>query len=232
MVSFDSQFYPYEKVYTGYNSFLGAQEIPYRVLMYLLDLPDKYGYEPADDNSRARVRLMKYLWHDGENPLRRPLPTTKEKLSILFDGNDPAPGACEGSENHPKGYRMFAQSFVGIAQTEAAASIKCYMGRVIPVSACAASIGITFEIFCNVNTETTTQTKAYARSYAIEQCIIEALNGVNMTGVGSFDFSRAAHLDNGSRPLFDGGTNVGRELKMSVMWMESESKTLSGADCD
>mgnify|MGYP003300989585 CR=1 FL=1 len=71
MVSFDSPFYPYEKV-QDFNTLKGAEEIPYKILMYLLDLPDRHGYEPVDDNSRARVRLIKYLYYDEPNPLARP----------------------------------------------------------------------------------------------------------------------------------------------------------------
>ena len=63
-----------------------------------------------------------------------------------------------------------------------------------------------------------------ASAYDMEQCIIEALNGVNLAGIGVCDFSRAAHADNGSRPVYDQtGTVVGRELKMSIHWAESEA---------
>ena len=98
------------------------------------------------------------------------------------------------------------------------------MGRIFSQTPFDARIGITFVISCNVNQETTTKTEAYARSYDMEQCIIEALNGVNLAGIGVCDFSRTAHADNGSRPVYDQtGTVVGRELKMSVHWAESEA---------
>ena len=64
----------------------------------------------------------------------------------------------------------------------------------------------------------------YDLSIAEVNCIIEALNGVNLAGIGVCDFSRAAHADNGSRPVYDQtGTVVGRELKMSIHWAESEA---------
>ena len=68
-VGFESPYYPYEKVQTGFNTLRGAEEIPAKILRYLLDLPDWKGYQPVDDNSRPRVRLAKYLYYDDANPL-------------------------------------------------------------------------------------------------------------------------------------------------------------------
>ena len=221
MQPFSSDTYPYERVQPGYTSFFGAQFIPLKILRYLLDLPDSKGYMPADDNSRARVRLAKYLWHDGENPLAEALPTPEEKLSLLYDGNRPSFDTEEMKTRHPKGYRLYAQEFWGQTQTDAQTTVKCYMGRVVPKDELSAYIGLTFEILCNSNQETNTKTDAYARSYNIEQCIIEALHGVNIAGVGTVELSRYAHADNGSRPIRDQGTNVGRELHLSILWMES-----------
>lgn len=223
MQPFSSDTYPYERVQPGYTSFFGAQFIPLKILRYLLDLPDSKGYMPADDNSRARVRLAKYLWHDGENPLAKALPTPEEKLSLLYDGNRPSIETEEMKARHPKGYRLYAQEFWGQSQTDAQTTVKCYMGRVVPKDELSAYIGLTFEILCNSNQETNTKTDAYARSYNIEQCIIEALHGVNIAGVGTVEFSRYAHADNGSRPISDEGTNVGRELRMSILWVESQA---------
>ena len=223
MLPFSADTYPYERVQPGYVAFSGAQFIPLKILRYLLDLPDSRGYVPTDDNARARVRLAKYLWHDGENPLAKALPTPEEKLSMLYDGNRPSLNTGEMKALHPKGYRLYAQEFWGQSQTDAQTTIKCYMGRVIPRDEYSACIGLTFEILCNSNQETNTKTDAYARSYDIEQCIIEALHGVNIAGVGTVEFSRYAHADNGSRPISDEGTNVGRELRMSILWMESQA---------
>lgn len=220
-VSFNSPTYPYERVQIGYSRFKGAEYIPYKLLMYLLDLPDADGYEPVDDNNRPRVRLAKYLWHDGARPLSEPLPTPAQKLSLLFNGDEPVLETAEQKANHPKGYRLFWQMFWGQSQTEAKTLVKCYLGRILPVDENMARIGVVFEILCNVNFESTTRTDAYDRSYAIEQCIIESLSGVNIAGIGVVDFARMSHPDNGSRPLADAGTVVGRELHVSLTWAES-----------
>lgn len=221
---FESPTYPYERVQTGFLTFRGAEEIPHKLLLYLMDLPDGAGYEPQDDNTRPRVRLMKYLWHDGEKPLGERLPTPAEKRSLLFDGNEPVVDTETMRRKHPKGYRLYWQRFWGEAQTEAKSTLKCYLGRIFAPDPFTAKIGVTFDILCSANQETTTRTDAYSRAYDMEQSIIEALHGVNLAGIGVCDFSRAAHADNGSRVIYDqSGTIVGREVKLSIAWAESEN---------
>ena len=59
MADFNSSFYPYEKVYPGYLTGIGSELIPDKLIRYLMDLPDAYGYQPADDNTRPREKQMK-----------------------------------------------------------------------------------------------------------------------------------------------------------------------------
>lgn len=224
MVSFDSPFYPYEKVYPGYSDFSGIEDIPRKVIFYLLDLPDRHGYEPIDDNSRPRVRLAKYLWHDGMRPLGEALPTREQKLSMLFDPYNPDLATDELRAAHPKGYRIFPQIFWGQSQTEAQTTLKVYMGRTKSSSPMRAELGVCFQILSNSNLESNAKSLAYSRCYAIEQAILEALHGVNMTGVGSFNFDSKGFYDSGARPISDEGNNVGRELFMSLTWMDGGSQ--------
>lgn len=221
MVDFNSPYYPYEKVITGANTFKGVEDIPYKLLMYLLDLPDSKGYVPTDDNNRPRVRLAKYLWYDGANPLNNPLPTPEQKLSLIFDPLNPVLDTDTQKEKHPKGYRMVWQKIIGQSQTETETEIKCYFARTIANTPFVDSIGIRFEISVNANYETNMKINAYERTVNIEQCIREALNGVNITGIGVVNFSRMAHIDNGSGYLYDYGTNVGRYVHCSIDWAES-----------
>lgn len=220
--NFNSPFYPFAKVETGYGTFKGAEKIPKKIVNYLLDLPDRNGYTPADDNRRPRVRLMKYLCYDGANPLAEKLPTAAEKLGIVFDGETPVLDTEEQKAKHPKGYRLYPLEYWGQAQTMAQTVVKVYIGRVIPQSAFTAAVGIYFDILCNYGHETTTRTDDYARSFDMEQCIIEALNGVNIGGAGVVSFDRGAHPDNGSRAIYDQGMNVGRRLHMSLAWADSD----------
>ena len=220
MADFQSWYYPYEKVYPGYSNFEGIEKIPRKIVYYLLDMPDQAGYQPVDDNARPRVRLMKYLWHDGIMPLSQPLPTPQEKLTLLFDPDNPALNAKEVDTDHPKGYRIYPQEYWGQSQVVAQTTLKVYMGRTRAVSPVRAELGVYFQILSNVNLEGNTRSDAYSRCYAMEQAILESLHGVNITGVGAFSFDAAHHSDNGSRPIADDGTNVGRLLHMSVTWMD------------
>lgn len=223
--SMESDTYPYERIQTGANRMDGAEKIPYKIIDYILDMPDKFGYSPVDDNSRPRVRIAKYLWHEGANPLSKPLPTPEEKLSMLFDGDEPDINTNEQKLQHPKGYRIFPQVYWGPAELEAKVVLKCYIGRVFTPSPFLSRIGIVFEILVNSNLENTTRTDAYSRAWNIECSLVAALNGVNIAGVGTVHNDRPAHLDNGSSVLHDNGTHVGRILYMSIDWEES------GNDC-
>ena len=220
MVSFHSPYYPYEKVTPGFSTFRGAEEIPMTVTRYLLDLPDAAGYTPEDDNRRPRVRIAKYLWHDSAQPLTQPLPSPSEKLSMVFDPTLPVLDGIDSVELHPKGYRIYPQEFWGQTQTDAQTTLKIYLGRIRAQTNMRAEIGVVFQILSNVNLEGNTRSRAYSRCYAIEQAIVESLNGVNLTGIGTFHFDIQSHGDNGSRPIADEGTNVGRTVHMSVTWMD------------
>lgn len=220
--NFDSPFYPFSKE-KAENTLKGAEYIPYKLLMYFLDLPDANGYLPIDDNSRPRVRLLKYLWYDGEDPLSEPLPTPAQKRSLIFDPDTPVVNSDELKVQHPKGYRLLWQKVRGQVMTEAQTLIKCYLGRIFENEPFVTTIGIRFEIITNVNFETNTRTDAYARAFNIEQCIREALSGVNFAGIGTVTFSRRAHTDNGSYIIWDDAQNVGRSLHCSVSWAENSS---------
>jgi hypothetical protein len=217
---FESPYYPYEKVQEGFPGFRGAELIPMKVIRYLMDLPDAEGYEPADDNNRPRVRLMKYLWHDEANPLAKPMPTTAEKISLLWDGNQPDINDNEQKERHPKGYRLYPQVIWMPVGLEAKTLLKVYVGRIYSVSNYVYRVSVVFDIWVNGGNDGNLETEAYSRAYAMEQCIVEALNGVNMTGIGTFSWSRMDHGDNNSTAIYDEGNNVGRRLRMSLSWAE------------
>ena len=220
-VPFDSPYYPYEKVQEGFLTMRGSEWIPYKILNYLLDLPDDNGYEPFDDNERPRVRLAKYLWYDGPRPLDNVLPTPTEKMSMVYDGDIPVLNTDIDKKRHPKGYRIFPGGYFLQAELTAKTVLKCWVGRVQPLDF-TAKIGLNFQIIVNTDFDTTTRTEAFSRAYNIEQCIIEALNGVNITGIGTVRYSRASFIDDGSKYQWDEGTHIYRSPSMSIDWAESD----------
>lgn len=169
---------------------------------YLIDAPQG-DYEPADDNSYSRCRFWKYLYHDGAKPLSKPLPTLSEKMSVVFNPEKPTEGV---------GYRLIPQIWVKQSQTDAQTRVYVYCGREVPNDNYKLAMSIHFMIWSNYTYETNTKAEAYSRTLAIEQALIEAFVGVNMTGVGVFGYNKKVHPDCGSRPIYDGDTNVGREL--------------------
>ena len=210
-----SQWYPYTKVQESYYDLADTVSLPRKICDYLIDAPiiDRVNgsYFPPNDNKFARCRLWKYLYYDGATPLNEPLPTIEQKMSVLFNPSSP--------ENPPtsKGYRLIPQIYVKPSQVEAQSRIHIYMGRTVPSQdEFKIAVSVVFYIWTHYTYELNTKSDEYSRAFAIEQALIEAFHGVNMEGIGTFFFSRIKHPDCGSRAIFDGETNVGRELTMAL----------------
>lgn len=220
-LDFSNPWYPYDRPEPGALRYRGISQIPGKIIRYLLDLPDANGYVPIDDNERPRVRLMKLLWHDGARPLEQALPTPEQKKSLLWTGDQPAPNTDEAKTKHPKGYRIFSQSFWLPADFKAGSFLKVYEGRILPYSKYQAEIGINFEIGVNYAQDANMKTTAYSRVTQMEEALLDALHMVNIDGVGGMNFDRREHMDDGSHPWHDDGTNLGRTLTLSITWAES-----------
>jgi len=222
--NFNSPYYPYEKVQTGYNTLRGAEYIPQQLITYLLDLPDQNGYEPVDDNSRPRVRLIKYLYYDDPNPLNKPLPTVEQKLSLLYNGKNAQLDGDEDKKNHPKGYRIYAQQYEEPSQLIAKVMLRCYMAREIPKSDYKTMIGVNFSVITNYALDNIMGTGVYSRTYAIHQCLVEALHGVNLNGIGVVYYSKPMHGDSGKTVYHDEGTNIYSDTFMAIEWQETTTE--------
>lgn len=226
MPDFDNPFYPYHKL-AGFNTLKGAEDIPWKIMMYLLDLPDKNGYEPVDDNSRARVRLIKYIYYDDPNPLSKPLPTPEQKLSIVYRGEDVSINTEEDKAKHPVGYRFMSQIYTMPSELDARILVKCWMARVIPRDDFNSVLGLNFEISVNYALDNLTKTTAYSRMYAIFQCIVEALHGVNIAGVGTIYFNKSVHGDCGYTLYHTEGTSIYGNVFLAITWSESNPEDIT-----
>ena len=198
---------PYEKVY----DFFGMSDldiVPMKLRDYLLCMPSMECPDPILTNENPRVRLVKYLYYDTPNPLNERMPTVEQRKSIVFDPFNP-------TNPTEKRFRVFTQMAVNQAELEGSTILRIVMGKTIPYTPYSASIGVEFVILSNYTLESNTRTTALSRTYSIELCILEALNGVNIDGVGAFMFSRGVHPDCGSRMIYDEKMNVGRILTMA-----------------
>ena len=210
LIDKNSPYYPYFKVQEAYIDLSDTVDLPRKICDYLIDAPSK-DYEPKDDNKFPRCRLWKYLYYDGARPLENPLPTIAEKMQVVFNPSAPE---CPPT---PRGYRLIPQIFVKQAQKDAQTRIMVYMGRTVPQGDnFRISLSVVFYIWTHYTYESNTRTDEYSRAFAIEQALIESLHGVNMDGIGTFYFSKNKHPDCGSRAIFDGETNVGRELTLAL----------------
>lgn len=210
MVDKNSQWHPYQKVQTNNFNFEQFAMFPRLICDYLIDAPQG-DYQPKDDNRYSRCRLWKYLYHDGEKPLNKKLPTIKEKLSVLFNPNK--------AEDPPtdKGYRLIPQTYIMQAQVEAQTRIYVYLGRSIAQQDDNSYVvSVVFDILTHYKYELNTKADEYSRSGAIVAALIEALNGVNITGIGTFSMAKRVHPDCGTKPIRDNNQNVGIELIMGL----------------
>ena len=215
----NSQWYPYTKVQEGFFDLSDTDEIPRKIMDYLLDMPDGV-YTPKDNNKYARTRMWKYLYYDGARPTDNPLPTPKQKKSVLFE-----PDMAEKPPTD-KGYRLIPQLYIKPAQENAQTRIYCYMGRMIAESDFRVQLSVVFDIWTHYIQESNTKlNEAYSRVGAISQAIMQAFHGVNMIGVGTFYFNRSKHPDCGENLLSDKDSNVGRQL---ILGIEIDSTTLNG----
>ena len=202
------QYYPYTRV-QAYGTLPNLEEIPKMVRDYLMDMPSA-GYTPPDNNESYRCCLMKYLYHDGENPLSKPLPTPQEKMSVVYDTDRPDTPPTE------KKYRIFTQQLVNEAQTSGVTTMRIYMGRVIPMDAYTARASVIIECLTNAAYDSNTKTTDLSRTYAMACLAQRALSGVNMGAGMVFSFNRQEHADASILPINDETTNVGYRLTMGL----------------
>lgn len=226
MVDFNSPYYPYEKPQQGFNSLKGAELIPDQLIKYLLDLPDKNGYVPVDDNSRPRVRLIKYLYYDESNPLAQPLPTPEQKLSLVYNGKNTVLDTKEDKENHPVGYRIWSQIYTEPSELMARALLKCYMGRTIPRSDNKTVLSVVFNLTLNYALDNIMGTGVYSRMYAMHQCLVEALHGVNLTGIGTVHYNKTVHGDCGYSLYHSEGTQIYSDTVLAIDWQETTTDSV------
>ena len=216
---FGNPWYPFKRIIAA-NTFKGAELIPYKIVHFLMDLPDAFGYEPPDNNDYPRCRLKKYLWYDGPNSLNQAMPTAQQVKSMLYDPDEPDINSDELKTKHPQGYRIFAQRMVNQSILTAKTMLKIYPGRVLDTNDFRSIIGLQAEIWCNTNLITNTRTTAYDRCFDIEQCLREALAGVDISGVGTIRFSRQDSSYNGSEVLYTDSALCGRMVYFSTAWSE------------
>ena len=209
-VDLHNPYWPYVKAQESYFDLKDSVDLPRKITDYLIDAP-RGEYQPIDDNAYPRCRLWKYLYYDGARPLENPLPSIQEKMSVVFNPDMP--------QNPPtdKGYRLIPQIFTRQSQEAAQTRLYVYMGRTVPMNEeMRIALAVTFRIWTHYTYELNTRSDEYSRAFAIEQALIEALHGVNMDGIGTFFFSKAVHPDCGSGVMYDGETNVGREVTIAL----------------
>ena len=208
-------YFPYKKI-QNFATLPNAETLLKKIVDYILDLP-MVGYEPQDDNSLPRVRLIKTLYYDVPKPLQQPLPTPKQKTKIVFDPARPDVPPTE------KGYRIYPMIYPVQAQAEGQTTLKIFMGWAKGASAFRIDQSIAFEVLASTAYEGNAGGTSLSRTYQICTDLLEAFNGVNMDGVGTFYFDRRQHVECGLEPISDKSQNVGYRLVLGLTYMGTEN---------
>lgn len=207
-----SKTFPYKKVFSQNSTLLNVCSLTYNILTYLMDMPmPVYGYEPIDDNTYPRTRLIKYIYYDDNKPLSHPLPTPEQKLSIKYN-----PEKTNSSEVPEKGYRLFLQSQWRELQTRGQTILTITLGQGNRSATNDKTIRqVIFTVLTNMQYEN--NIGLATRTTQIVQAIVESLNGVNLPGlIGGFDYVRDYEVS-------DNNQNVGRVLIMQAEIGEKSS---------
>ena len=203
----ESPTYPYAKVISA-NNMAGAEELPYLLTKYLMDLPLP-DYTPPSDNKFPRARLKKLLYWDGALPLEQPLPTTEQMRSIQFDPEHPA-----DEPDKERGYRIFSQELVRQAQVNPQSVLRVYLGgvqRVYEKNEFVFRQTVIYNVMVNYALEANMGTTCASRSYAIVQAILEATEGVNFGGIGGMITQQITKFD-------DERNNTGYKIYQTIDW--------------
>ena len=208
---FSSPYYPFRRVTAG-NGMVGAEQLPYIIGRYLMDLPDGNGYVPPSDNKYPRARLKRLIYWDCPLPLEQPLPTPEQIKSLQFDPLDPAkPPDVE------RGYRIFMQEFAQQAQYQAQTRLHVYHGH---GTALQTGKGlyirqqIIVKVTCNYSLESNVSMTGISRSYDIVQCVCEAMDGISFGGQGGAQIMNINKID-------DERVNTGFKVYFSLDWLAS-----------
>ena len=188
----------YPLVHDGFNTYTNTKALCYKVLDFLLDLPymrsDGKITEPHEDGARAD--LIKYIFYDDNNPLANPLPTVPQKKQIKYDPlnpNDPPIG--------DKGYRIFGQSKTLETQKSSSVELRIFPAVVVPNNQSSGIFFIAFECWSNMQYKQLLNFED--RTYNMCLCILNALIGRNIDGIGTVFFDNSGDKGRGYCRLVD-----------------------------
>lgn len=204
----------YARVQERYANYHEQETLIYKVVDSLLDLP-RDGYTPFDYGARAD--LMRLIYYDDRNPFAKPLPTPKQKKSLIFN-----PDRSDNPPDVSKGYRIFLQSRAIEPQERMKTQVHISLGMERPDTDLHSIVELIFVIITGANYEDLVDENGIHRSrtYCIASRIKRALNGVNIAGVGTISYSRKKQTTCGMVEFQDNYFNIGYILTMCCEFMD------------
>lgn len=187
-----------------FNTFASLPNIPYNIVVHLAK-------DPKADN------LFKLLKYNDYDALGKPNLSLQEKLSLVWK-NDP-------DQNK---YNIFFTQMVENEQTEERTLLKIYKYTTSPENAQTAVVSYEFDILTGGKI-TMVEYNGYpcSRLDVAEAILLESLNGIDVNGVGYFQFNQQlSRLDRSYYGIGNNTNFTGHGIIMSVMVSD-----LSNAGC-
>lgn len=217
-------FNPYNVDGNAYNRFVNLDNVEFRIFDFLAKSENKYS-----------DYLFKILKYDVEDALSKASVPYAERLSLLYCNNGDASGK-----------RAFLSPYIDDAFEEQSSHIHIYTHSVIPKNHLVSVVNIGLECIVhnkisniygdasmyNPNTNPSEIAKDgnpiiiyKSRAAVMQKCVLAALNGVFIDGVGTLQFNIELNKENTSKlSLWNGKKFFGYSIIMSTL-MSGVSET-------
>ena len=201
----------YTLVEPACNTYLGSDEVCYKIIQFLLDFPylKSDGTMSEVHSNGSRADLIKYLFYDDGNPLSHKLPTVEDKKKLIFN-----PARPQKPPLSDKGYRILNQPKTIDVQTDSKVELRIYPLMITPKTPFVGDLLIAFE--CWSNMDYLQIANFQNRPYNMAMCVLSALCGRNLTGVGGLYFDRQNNMNCTLSAVTDNRYNSGYRLIMGV----------------
>lgn len=201
---------------SSFNRYVNLDNIEWHIVDYLVN-----------DQSKYADYLWKLLKYNTEDCLNLPSVEKSERLKLIYTSN---------GDSTP--YRVFMSPYTDDAWEEQSAHLHIYVSNIVPQTHITSIVSITFECIvhnkivniCGDASEYNERTNPveihdgkYTTPYksrvsVFVKCILAALNGVFVNGVGVLQFNqKLSDLDKSNHNLWNTRKFLGHQLVMSTM---------------
>lgn len=184
-----------------FNNYASLPSVPYKIIAYL-----------AEHNQK----LFKALYYQGSNALSQPDLTFEQIIDMIY--------IDEGKEVDK---HIFLKPLVSEEMIESASQLRIYKYGISPNDAMVSTINYRFDIIAGAKTSLIYDNGIpCSRLDVIEAELLNTLNGIDLFGVGKFQFNRdLSTSDKQILTLSNSKNFFGSIVIMSVRWINVDGDT-------